>query len=520
MNGTPDSEPNNLKEAMARSDWEHWKSAIESETTSLVSRGTWRNATPEETQLQPAIPSRWVFKYKDNSDGSISRYKARLVARGDRQNEGIDYAETFAPTARLESLRLILAYTAASHWIVEQIDVVTAFLNAKIDKSILMRLPDGQTVVLQNALYGLKQGGYLWNKDLHATLLDLGFDQSAYDSAIYTRDLQDADKAIIVATYVDDLVIASKQQHTVDAFKTALKSNYDITEAGSINYLLGIKVERNWGEGTMHLSQTSYIKNILALLRMDDATPLDSPIMHPKVAEDIRFENPELYRTAVGKLVWISRSSRPDICYYISILARTLVNPMRNDYDNLKRLMRYLKGTIDWGITIGGTINLTGFSDANFITLDDPESRSISGYVFLMGGPISWCCQRQSIVAQSTCESEYVALNAAGKEAVWLCELMRSIGINVDLDIATSEPMIVACDDQSAIRLVQNPAFHPRSKHIDVKYHWVRQAVKENKLNVKFVPTGEQLADIFTKVLPARLHLAMCNKLRIQQHRC
>jgi hypothetical protein len=163
MIGTPDSEPGSLKEALSRDDADQWKAAIASETASLVKRGTWRVATQEEIQTQRAIPSRWVFKYKYDSDGNVSRHKARLVARGDQQNEGIDYAETFAPTARLESLRLILAHAANSSWKVEQIDVVTAFLNAKIDKFILMRLPDGQVVVLLNALYGLKQGGHLWN---------------------------------------------------------------------------------------------------------------------------------------------------------------------------------------------------------------------------------------------------------------------------------------------------------------------------------------------------------------------
>jgi hypothetical protein len=215
----------------------------------------------------------------------------------------------------------------------------------------------------------------------------------------------------------------------------------------------------------------------------------------------------ETYRELVGKVVWISRASRPDITYTVHMLARKVAAPRYVDLLNLRELVRYLYSTKDFGITLGGKWKINGYCDANFITHEDPESKSVSGYTFLIGGPISWSTKRQTIVALSTAEAEYLSLNHAGREAVWLSRLANSLAKDGSINIQ--------CDNQAAIQLAENPVFHARTKHITLQAHWIRSAITDMYFTVSYVQTSNQLADIFTKILKPNHHKSMCQRLNI-----
>jgi len=501
--------PKTMKEALTGRYRKNWQDAIDLELHALRLNDTWTEINaPELSNVRP-INSKFVFDLKKHSDGSIQRFKARLVARGDMQRDGVDYEHIFSATLRLESLRIILAIAASKDLEIHQMDISNAFLNAECDRDIIMRLPAmgstrGILVRLNKSLYGLKQAGRLWGQHLKRSFEQLGFVQNDLDTTVYTKG------DIVIAVYVDDLVIAARKEE-IDTIKSDIKNRYRCTDGGQINWILGLKVVRNREARTITMTQEQYILEVIADLALDNAVALTAPSFAKADeynSQEVDEKDHEKYRTIIGKVVWISRSTRPDISHIVHLLARNVAAPRKVDMSNLVKLVKYLKGTIQHGLILGGSdIKIMAYCDANFVTPEDPGMFSISGYVFTILGPVSWGSKRQVLLALSTTEAEYIAACLAGKEARWMQLFVESLGIECKIDLR--------CDNQSAIKLAQDDAFRARTKHIDLTIHWVRWAIQQNYFQIEFIPTKNQLADIFTKVLPGSTHDSIMSRLHI-----
>jgi hypothetical protein len=495
-----DVEPGTVQEALASDDAAAWQKAMDEELASLVANDTWE---PCSHVSSTPLPSKWVFALKRNESGVVVRHKARLVARGDRQRAGIDYEETFSSTVRLETQRILLAYAAREGLLLHQIDIKTAYLNGLLDKPIALRLPSGDVVSLRKGLYGLKQAGRCWATKLRETLLRHSFEQLSYDDSVYVRHRDSPENRVIVSVYVDDIIICAPTIEKITEVKRLLASEYEVKDEGELHYILGLCVSRDWDKRTIKISQAAYIDRLLADFEMTHAKPLPTPMIDMTQSHDLskRLDDRKaiLYRSAIGKLNWLVRGSRPDLGYVLSVLAANLQSPEERHWANLKRVLRYVAGTRTIGITVGaGTI--VGFADADYASAPDCGRRSTSGYMFHIGGPVSWSSKRQDVVALSSTEAEYMAIGHAGKEAKWLTALCAEMGFSIP------SPMTIMVDNMSAIALTKNDAYHAKTKHIDVRHHWIREALRTGQFGIQHVPTEGQCADVMTKVLKLGQH--------------
>jgi len=531
VNATVD-EPQSLAEAMAREDAAQWEQAVAEELKSIDD-----NHVYEWADLPPGrklVTSKFVFRVKRKADGSIDRYKARLVARGFQQQEGIDYEETFAPVAKFTTIRTVLALAAAEQLEVHQMDVKTAFLNGDLEEEVFLAPPDGVTGAvsatagkvwrLKKALYGLKQAPRMWNIKLHEFLTGIGFLRTESDHSLYVRgtDPSGPDYCILVA-YVDDLLIAGSKT-TVEAVKQQLSSKFTMTDMGSVQWLLGIQVQRV-GD-TFHLSQRQYMLELLQRFNMSECKPASTPLntgagerltaaMSPATAAEMEEMRRIPYRSAVGSLMYLMIATRPDIAYAVGVVSRFLENPGKFHWQAVKHILRYVRGTVDTVLQLGGCphvsaelgtgrashAELSGYCDADWAS-DDDTRRSTTGYIFTLGtGAISWSSKRQPTVALSTTEAEYMSASAAAREVVWLRTLMEELGVRQE------GVTVIRCDNQGAIALTRNPVQHQRSKHIDIRFHFIRSLYEARVVDIKYVPTHEQIADVLTKSLSGEKHL-------------
>jgi hypothetical protein len=449
--------PKSVKEAMKGEYAKFWQDAIDVEMSAHEKSGTWKilEDIPEGKYIQ----SKFVFDLKTDEEGYVVRFKVRLVARGDQQINGFDYFQTWAPTLRMESMRILLAIAANLDLEIVQIDFKTAFLNSALDIPIIMRLPNLPGTLkpifvrIARSLYGLKQAGRLWNQDLHQSMLALGYIQNEIEPTIY--QLRGHDN-VFVGIYVDDTIIIAPR-HLIKECKAKVMALYESTDEGEIHHILKLKVTRNRPERKITLSQGAYIEEILSDAEMLDCKELTSiqftfADKHNTSPLDRKFS--KYYSSMVGKAVWLSRATRPDIAHAVHLLSRHLAAPRRVDYLNLQKLLRYLKGTKDYVITLGGNHELQAFCDANYITPEDEQCKSISGYMFTIYGPVSWSVKLQSLIAQSSTESEHLAANLAGREARWITMLAESLGQIVK--------MTIRCDNQSTLKMIKNPTYHAR----------------------------------------------------------
>ena len=516
-------EPASYKQALRGPQATEWEAAIKTEYDSLVSRNTWKLVPrPAGRKL---VDSKWVFKLKRDSDGNIARYKARLVARGFTQEHGVDYHETFAPTVRVISIRVVLALAAFHDWDVEQLDVVTAFLEANIDEEIYMRQPEGfrssdskgteLVCLLKKALYGLKQAPRNWNKTITAWLEEYGFCQSKVDPCIFIY--QKGGQLYILALYVDDSIIAGAAGRFIPEFKAAFGSRFNVQDLGPVSWLLGMTVERDRGTGIIRLGQRQYVLDMLERFNMMDCKPVSSPMAVDAVGKcgdetSVTQLPPRSvpYQSLIGSLLYASVSTRPDITMAVSHLSRYMANPCHAHWEQAKRVLRYLKGTADASLVYGNSVQsseLVGWSDSDYAS-DVAGRRSRTGYVFMLNGAaVSWKSQRQQTVALSTAEAEYMALTSATQEAMFLRQLMHELHQDSGSAVTIHE------DNQSCIALSKNSMTTGRSKHMDVRYHFCREKVESGDIEVKYCATEDMLADALTKPLVSERHKKLCTAI-------
>jgi hypothetical protein len=498
-----------LKDAMTSADWPDWKKAVKAELDLLTEMGTW-TLVPLPRDVKP-IANKWVFIKKRNKKGDVIRHRARLVAKGCAQRPGYDYMETYSPVIRMDTLRAILALVPAYNLKIQQMDVKGAYLNGILQETIYMRQPEGcedgtgRVCRMIKTLYGLKQAGREWNKQLDQKLKSCGYKPLRSDACAYVR--REKSEIAILTIWVDDTLLFASSDIMMDHMKTSLRSKWQVTDLGEPTKIVGIEITVT--NDSVKISQRKYIESVLRKEGMLDANAVGMP-MEPKIKlvpnpKDNAPNRSNSYAQLIGELHYISNSTRPDIAYAVNKLASYTANPSLEHYTAVKRILRYLAGTTDYGITYKAHTTTTnnnffyGYSDAAYANSED--SKSTSGYVFLAaGGAITWRSKKQTTVALSSTESEYVALSEAGREATWLRTLYNELGFSQDL------PILIKGDNEGSITLTRDPQHHNRTKHIDIRHHYVRELVEKKIIDIHSCRDPEQTADILTKPLPKPKH--------------
>ena len=507
-------EPVTYREAMACTEASKWSIAMEEEIESLDKNHTWELV--ELPKGKRAVGCKWVFKKKEGTPGKDdARFKARLVAKGFSQREGIDYNEVFSPVVKHSSIRVLLAMVAMSGLELEQLDVKTAFLHGELEEEIYMRQPEGFQVQgkedhvcrLKKSLYGLKQSPRQWYKRFDMFMHGIGYCRSEFDSCVYHKRLPGG-MMVYLLLYVDDMLIASSNMLEIQKLKALLNGEFEMKDLGEARKILGMEIVRDRKAGTLYLSQKRYIEKVLERFGMKDAKAVGTPLashfklsakLAPRTREEVEHMGRVPYASAVGSVMYAMVCTRPDISQAVSVVSRYMANPGKGHWEAVKWILRYLKGTSDIGLLYGRdkTISrdMVGYVDSDYAG-DLDKRRSLTGYLFTLGGcAVSWKATLQHTVALSTTEAEYMAATEAAKEAIWLKSLVGDLGVKQGV-------VTVFCDSQSAIHLTKNQMFHERTKHIDIRVHFVRDVVAKGEIAVKKISTLENPADMMTKPIP------------------
>jgi hypothetical protein len=511
---TSEGEPESFSEAQSHHDRSNWQKAMEDEMNSLQ-----KNQTYELVKLpqgKKALKNKWVFKLKKDGNGNIVRYKARLVVKGFQQKQGIDFDEIFSPVVKMMSIRVVLGLVASLDLELEQMDVKTAFLHGDLDEEIYMEQPDGFKVPkkehhvckLKKSLYGLKQAPRQWYKKFDSFMVKHQYKRTDADHCVYLKKFPDG-KFIILLLYVDDMMIVGQDATMINNLKDDLSKFFDMKDLGPAQQILGMKIVRDRKARKLFLSQEEYVERVIKRFNMENAKPVGTPLanhlkLSKKSCPSSEKEKDKMkaipYSSAVGSLMYAMVCTRPDIAHAVGIVSRYLSNPGKEHWEAVKWILRYLKGTSKLCLCYGeGNPILKGYTDSD-MARDLDSRKSTSSYIFtLAGGAISWQSKLQKCVALSTTEAEYISAVEAGKELLWLKRFLQELGFS-------QQEYIILCDSQSAIDLSKNSMYHSRTKHIDVRYHWLREAIDKDELKLSKVSTNDNPADMLTKVVTHEKH--------------
>ncbi|KAD6454983.1 hypothetical protein E3N88_09689 [Mikania micrantha] len=471
-----EGEPQTYHDAVTSSEGPQWKEAIKNEIDSILQNHTW-----ELVDLPPGckpLGYRWIFKRKMKADGSIDKYKARLVIKGFRQKEGVDYFDTYSPVTRITSIRLVLAIAALRNLEVHQMDVKTAFLNGDLEEEIYMEQPEGfsapgqegKVCKLVKSLYGLKQAPKQWHQKFDQVMLNNGFKINECDKCVYV--------------------------------KNTMRARFDMKDMGLADVILGIKINRT--QYGLVLSQSHYVDKILEKFNEGDTSVAQTPVDTTQHLSKNRGEGVAQleYSRIIGSLMYLMTCTRPDLAYAVSRLSRYISNPSSEHWKGMTRLLRYLRYTRNYRLHYGrDPAVIEGYSDANWIS-DMKDSKSTSGYVFTLGGAaIAWKSSKQTLIARSTMESEFIALDKAGEEAEWLRQFVEDVP-------GWPKPMsaiCIHCDCQSAIGRAQSAMYNGKSRHIRRRHNTIRQLLSMGVISIDYVRSKDNIADPFTKGLSREL---------------
>ncbi|KAJ9547801.1 hypothetical protein OSB04_020344 [Centaurea solstitialis] len=436
-----------------------WVSAMQEELAEFIRNNVW--LLVPRPRKRTIIGSKWIFRNKLDEIGTVIRNKARLVAQGYRQEEGIDYDETFAPVASLEAIRLFLAFAAHMNFKVYQMDIKNAFLNGKLNEEVYVAQPPGfvdpkfpdHVYKLNKALYGLKQAPRAWYDTLSTFLLSKGFVRGKIDNTLFLKKYPK--HILLVQIYVDDIIFGSTNPKLCEKFELLMKSEYKMSMMGELTFFLGLQIKQS--EKGIFINQGKYVHEMLKKFDLTSCTPMKTPMAPPLSLDKDSKGKPvdvTLYRGMIGSLLYLT-ASRPDIMYSTCLCARYQAEPKESHLTAVKRIFRYLKGTPNLGLWYSkdSGFHLTAYSDSDFA-----------------GSGI--CCA----------------------QVLWLRNQLQ------DYDIQLSK-IPIYCDNTSAIAISNNPFLHSKTKHIEVRYHFIRDHVMNGDIELHFVPTEYQLADLFTKPL-------------------
>lgn len=490
-------EPKNHQHALSDPSW---IIAMQEELSQFERNQVW-TLTPRP-QNHPVIGTKWVFRNKLDENGNVVRNKARLVAKGYNQEEGIDFDETFAPVARLEAIRILLAFAAYMNIKLYQMDVKCAFLNGYLQEEVYVEQPPGfedpnfpnYVYKLQKALYGLKQAPRAWYERLSKFLLENGFQRGQIDKTLFTKTK--GKDFIILQIYVDDILFGATNNALCEEFASLMSKEFEMSMMGELTFFLGLQIKQ-YKDG-IFISQGKYVSELLKKYKLDQVKHAKTPMAtNERLDLDKEGKNVDekLYRGMIGSLLYLT-ASRPDIMFSVCLCARFQSCPKESHLTCVKRIFRYLAGTKNLGLWYprGGDFALVGYTDADYAGYK-VDRKSTSGTCQFLGQClISWHSKKQNSVALSTAEAEYIAAGACCAQLLWIRQQLRDLGMNFN-------NVPIKCDNKSAINITKNPVQHSRTKHIEVRHHFIRDHVEKGNVTLEFVPTDFQLADIFTKPL-------------------
>ncbi|WVZ83847.1 hypothetical protein U9M48_030944 [Paspalum notatum var. saurae] len=509
-------EPNSLEDALNDP---KWKNAMQQEYDALIRNKTWHLVPqPKGTNL---IDCKWVFKIKKKADGSIDRYKARLVAKGFKQRYGIDYEDTFSPVVKIATVRLVLSVAISRGWCLRQLDVQNAFLHGVLEEEVYMKQPPGfedlripqHVCKLDKAIYGLKQAPRAWYSRLSSKLVAMGFQASKSDMSLFIY--QKGNIVMYMLIYVDDIIVTGSSMEAISALLKDLREEFALKDLGNLSFFLGIEVQKE-GNGIL-LSQEKYALEILSRVGMTYCRPCTTPL--PSSEKLSRFEGKELstedgtkYRSIVGALQYLTLT-RPDLSYSVNKVCQFLHSPTSSHWTAVKRILRYVKNTLDLGLKINPTNStmVSAFSDADWAgSIDD--RRSTGGFAIYFGpNLISWSARKQATVSRSSTEAEYKSVANATAEIMWVQSLLKELGVS------QRQPPCLWCDNIGATYLSANPVFHSRAKHIEIDFHFVREKIAKKELQIRLIYSKDQIADGFTKSLGVQKLEEFRRNLTLQQ---
>ena len=513
VNLTTGDEPT-LREAMSATPEERdlWQSAIDDEFESLESKNTW---IPDDSPNAQPLPTFPILRVKRNSDGSVERFKARVVAGGNFQTYGENYKETYAPVVSFSLVRIFLYLVLCLNMFVAQLDVKTAFLNGDLTEPIWVMSPRGipgrksRCYRLLKAIYGLKQAHLAWHTKLCGDLLNMRFEELPSAPCVFRRKCKSTIDSFILV-YVDDLLILAASVTERDAIVEELKALYELRVSDEVEMFLGVqlrwKLDSKGHPITLSMSQPLYAESVLRRFGLQDSKPAVTPMVESfysglAAETDKSIVSVERYQQMVGSLLYLALRTRLDILAAVLILARFQTSPTAYCHRAIKRVLRYVRGTSGYGVHYNsGSTELHTYVDADYAG-DTLDRKSTSGFMVKLGDATCiWGSKKQDAVAVSTCESEYYAMSLAAKETVWVIRVLTEAGFGPD------DPVRIKSDNQSAIKWATGERCPSgRAKHIDVRVHFVRNLVKENKIEIEYVPTELNDADMLTKPLGPKI---------------
>ncbi|KAJ9553280.1 hypothetical protein OSB04_017325 [Centaurea solstitialis] len=453
----------------------HWRAAMDAEMAAILSNYTW-DLVPKPSDAN-IVGNRWLFRHKFDSNGRLERYKARLVAQGFSQQPGLDFDDTFSPVVKPATIRTVLSISISRNWPIHQLDVKNAFLHGDLTETVYMRQPPGyinssfpdHVCRLRKALYGLKQAPRAWYHRFAVYLSSLGFLSSKTDTSLFTYHR--GSDTIYLLLYVDDIILTASSPTLISMVISKLSSEFPMSDLAS--------------------------------------TPADTKT---KLAVDgEHVPDPTLYRSLAGALQYLT-FTRPDIAYAVQQVCLFMHDPRLPHLNALKRILRYLKGTLSHGLHLKASAvdRLVAYSDADWAGCPNTR-RSTSGFCAYLGDNlVSWSSKRQHVVSRSSAEAEYRGIANVVAETAWLRNLL------LELCCPLSRATVVFCDNVSAMYLASNPVQHQRTKHVEIDLHFVRERVAIGHVRVLHVPSAYQYADIFTKGLPSSLFLDFRDSLNIR----
>uniref|UniRef100_A0A2N9FEL3 Reverse transcriptase Ty1/copia-type domain-containing protein n=1 Tax=Fagus sylvatica TaxID=28930 RepID=A0A2N9FEL3_FAGSY len=491
-----------------------WRVAMASEFDALQQQHTW--SLIPLCSGQNLVGCCWVYKIKRNTDGSVSRYKARLVSKGFHQKAGVDFNETFSPVVKPPTVRIILSLAAQNQWPLRQLDVSNAFLHGLLKESVFMAQPLGfidstqpsHVCKLHKSLYGLKQAPRAWFERFTSHLLTLGFTASLADASLFV--LHHGSTTVYLLLYVDDIIITGNNSTAISDIISQLSAAFELKDLGPLRYFLGLQID--YKKVGLFVHQHKYITDLLHKFQMTDCKASPTPIATtPPISTDNNdaLSDPTPFRSLVGALQYAT-FTRLDIAFAVNRVCQFMHKPSTVHFVAAKRILRYLKGTLHKGVLFQpGPLALTAFTDADWAG-DPSDRRSTSRVIVFLGhNLITWLAKKQHTISRSSTEAEYRSLATGAAELAWLRQVL------CDLKLFLPSAPLIWCDNTSALALASNPVFHGRTKHIEADYHFVREKVVCGDLLLQFISIHDQLADIFTKALPSTRFLQLCSKLMV-----
>ncbi|KAE9022403.1 Retrovirus-related Pol polyprotein from transposon TNT 1-94 [Phytophthora fragariae] len=484
--------PTTHAQAMASGDAAQWRVVMDAELLSHERNGTW-TLVPRGTANR-TIGCRWVFAEKRDQYGRVVRYKARLVTKGFKQKYGIDFFETYSPVAYMNSIRVVLSVCAAYEYRMEQLDADTAFLNSGLKDRVYMEVPFGienardYQCQLNKAIYGSEQAASAWNKTIHRVCLGNGFKSCGVDQCVYVKRSKNG--FIYVCLYDDDMIIAAKTSEDTREVKDALKNAFKMKELGPAKFILGMEIDHDMTAGTHKIKQTRYIDDVVERFGQENAKPVDNPCaaglklsktQSPGTDAEQNAMRSKPYRSLIGCLLYITTCTRPDIAFVVTQLSRFLENPGQQHWNAAVRVLRYLKSPRQLGMVYqGGTqsVTLMVYSDADWGTNLDDRCAPSGVMVMIGNAPVVFKSKFQRTAALSSAEAEYMALSLCVQEVLWTRVVLTDMGT---LQRNASR---IWEDNQGAIALAQNAGYHARTKHVDIRHHFIKENVERGTVKV------------------------------------